>query len=401
MRGGLKIKMSKILLICHDIPSISVGATIPIYHMIKNLSREYNITLISFNSGKYTINDLECHLKNYNLINIPEYKTFKDQFIYTFKNMLVFDNLKTRSFLNYYYHKKMNKTIKDTLEKDDYDIIITDMPMAFYVRNTSKPKIVYAFDAVGDYNYQMAKKAGNIASKMYWYLNYLKIHNYEICYNKFDECIVVNAKDQKLLKKFIKTPVSVVANGVDTDYFKNKNNRRVKQLVFVGDMSTPPNNDAVKYFIDEIYPLVLDEVNIPFKIIGRNPSEYIKGLDNDPNITVTGAVDDIRSYLNPGSIFITPMISGTGIKNKILEAMSMSLSVVSTRTGISGINAVNGHDFLLADTPEEFKDAITRLIYDDNLNRRIAENARVYVKNNYSWINTSNKIIHLIEKNIK
>ncbi len=395
------IKMTHILLISHDIPSMSVGATIPIYHMIKNLSEQYDITLVCFNSKKYDIKPLEKHLSNVILLDNPVYDSFKDQFTYTFKNMLSYDNLKMRSFFNYYYHPKMSETIKDTLENYEYDIIITDMPMAFYVKNIKKPKIVYAFDAVGDYNHHMAKKATSIQGKLYWYLNYMKIHQYEKCYNKFDECIVVNNKDKKLLEHFIKTPISVVANGVDIEYFKNKNNRRIRQLIFVGDMSTPPNNDAVRYFVDEIYPLILREVNIPFKIIGRNPTDYIKSLDSDPNITVTGSVDDIRKHLNPGSIFITPMISGTGIKNKILEAMSMNLTVISTKIGISGINAKNNHDFILADNPTEFKDAILQVYKDDKLNRKIAENARVFVKNNYSWQNASNKITHLIEKAIK
>ena len=87
--------------------------------------------------------------------------------------------------------------IKNNIEGSD--IIITDMPMAFYVKNTEKPKIVYAFDAVSDYNHKMYEKSESVISKTYWYLNYLKIHNYEKVYNQFDNCIVVNKKDKKYL----------------------------------------------------------------------------------------------------------------------------------------------------------------------------------------------------------
>lgn len=389
--------MTKILLICHDIPSMSVGATLPFYHMIRNLSTRYILDLICFDSKEHSIKFLEKHLNKYTLLDLPVNTTFTSQLKHTLKNMLSMDNIKTRSFFNYYYTPLMNSTIKDTVANNDYDLIITDMPMAFYTKNIKIPKIAYAFDAVGDYNHQMYKKAKGL-SKIYWYLNYLKIHNYEKIYNKFDACIVVNRKDKNLLEKFIKTPIFVVPNGVDVEYFKLKSHKYQKQLVFLGDMSTPPNNDAVHYFMDEIYPQIEDQID--FKIIGRKPSEYIKTLKSNPHLTVTGAVDDIRDYLNPGNIFISPMVSGTGIKNKILEAMSMKLAVISTSKGISGINAKDGRDFLCANTPDDFKRAILNLINDDALSCKIAENGRVYVKNNYSWNITTDKLVRIIQKTI-
>ena len=387
----------KILLICHEIPSMSVGATLPFYHMIRNISKMYDMHLVCFNSGKYQVDPLKEHLEGYDMIDIVEYETFMDQFKYTLSNMLSFNNLKKRSFFNYYYNKQMAKTIDGFIDENDFDMIITDMPMAFYVKNTKIPKIIYAFDAVGEYNHEMYKKADTLTSKLYWYLNYLKIHNYEKAYNKFNCCIVVNEKDKINLQKHIKTPIEVVANGVDVNFFKQKTSKKTRKLVFTGDMSTPPNNDAIRYFMDEIYPLIQKEVTVPLEIVGRNPTDYIKSLTSD-NVNVTGSVSDVRDYLTPGSVFITPMVSGTGIKNKILEAMSMNLSCICTKTAISGIRAVDGHDYLLADSPEEFKDAVIRLLSDDNLNHNIAENARVFVKNNYSWNIATNKLVNIIEK---
>ncbi|WP_455645981.1 glycosyltransferase family 4 protein [Methanosphaera sp.] len=391
----------KILLICHDIPSMTVGATLPIYHLIKNLGKNYSIDLISFNSEKYDINELKPFLNKYDNIKIPTYHSIKDQLIYTTKNMLTLDNIHKRSFLNYYYHENMSKLIEKSVLDEKYDIIITDMPMAFYAKNIHIPKIVYAFDAVSDYNYKMYTKAESILSKVYWYMNYLKIHRYEKTYDNFDSCIVVNKKDKQLLEKYIKTNIEVIPNGVDTSFFKNDNEESSEKIVFLGDMSTPPNNDAVKYFINEIYPLICKEVNIPFYIVGRNPSEYIKQLDNHENIIVTGSVKDVRVYLTPGTIFITPMISGTGIKNKILEAMSMNLPVVSTSIGISGINSRNYEEFILADDNISFKNAIIELHENKKLKNKISSNARLFVKDNYSWQKSMKKLENIIERLIK
>lgn len=387
--------MQKILLICHDIPSMTVGATLPIYHLIKNLGKQYDIHLISFDSGKYSLNNIINYLNKWDTLSIPEYLSIKDQLKYTTKNMLSLTNLHVHSFLNYYYRDDMYKLIKSSLDKENFDIVITDMPMAFYVKNSALPHIVYAFDAVSNYNYNMYQKAAGITSKIYWYLNYLKIHNYEKIYNKFDACIVVNNKDKLLLEEDIHTPIHVIPNGVDTSFFKNENEVQNPKLVFLGDMNTPPNNDAVKYFVDNIYPLILKEKEINFYIVGRNPSEYIQSLNQRKNIIVTGSVEDVRKYLEPGTIFITPMISGTGIKNKILEAMSMSLPVVSTSIGISGIDATDEKEFMLADNITDYKNIIIKLINDKKLRENIGLNARIFVENNYSW-ETSMKELDII-----
>ncbi len=387
--------MSRILLICHDIPSKTVGATIPIYHLIKELGGKHEITLVSFDSGKYPVEELRDYLKEYQSMKIPEYLDIKDQLKYTVKNMMSIDNLSTRSFLNYYYHENMSKLINKKA-CEDIDVVITDMPMAFYAKKIRCPKIVYAFDAVSDYNHNMYKKSKSFASRIYWYLNYLKIHNYEKVYNSFDCCILVNEKDRKILENDIHIPLEVIPNGVDTFYFRNSSPEGEVRLVFLGDMSTPPNNDAVKYFVENIYPEVLKEQSVKFYVVGRNPSAYIITLKDDSNIIVTGSVDDVRKYLTKGSIFVTPMISGTGIKNKILEAMSMELPVISTSCGISGINGENRVHFLLADTPDEFKDNILKLIHDEKLREKIGSEARIFVENNYSWKTSMTKLDDII-----
>lgn len=392
--------MSKILLICHDIPSKTVGATLPIYHFIKELGTKHEITLLSFDSDKYPLDELHDYLTEYVNIKIPEYLDIKNQLIYTLKNMATFDNLSTRSFLNYYYSKDMSKLITEKA-REDFDLVISDMPMAFYAKNLKLPKIVYAFDAVSNYNYNMYKKSESVTSGVYWYMNYLKIHRYERVYNHFDCCILVNEKDKKILEKDIHIPMEVIANGVDTKYFTNSATESEVKLVFLGDMSTPPNNDAVKYFVDEIYPEVLREESIKFYIVGRNPSDYINGLKENPDIVVTGSVVDVRKYLAKGSIFITPMISGTGIKNKILEAMSMELPVVSTSIGISGIDSTDQVHYLRADTPGEFKNNIVKLINDKQLRKKIGLDARLFVEKNYSWKTSMTRFDEIINGLIK
>ena len=390
--------MKNILIITHDIPSNSVGATIPFYHMINNIKEDYNLTLVSFTTQKYTKPDITTYS-----INIHEYKTLQKQLTYTLKNMISFNNLKTRSLLNYYYKPEMDRLIQETIKKENIELIITDLPMAIYTKNNKLPKIVYAFDAVSAYNKDMSQKAETFSGKIYWYLQYKKMQRYEKIYNNYDVCLVVNKRDKKLLEKHIKnTPIKVVPNGVDTTYFTpKKDNIKSKKLVFLGDMKTPPNIDAINYFCKEIYPLILEKQSIELFIVGRNPTDEILKLNDNKYITVTNEVADVRDYLDKNTIFIAPMISGIGIKNKILEAMAMQLPVITTLNGVNGIDAINNKHLVIASNTKEFVDYIILLYQDPKLCDVIGSNARLFVEKYYSWSNVSEiikKQIDLISK---
>ncbi|MDO5851626.1 MAG: glycosyltransferase [Methanobacteriaceae archaeon] len=390
--------MKNILIITHDIPSNSVGATIPFYHMINNIKEDYNLTLVSFTTQKYTKLDITTYS-----INIPEYKTLQKQLTYTLKNMISFNNLKTRSLLNYYYKPEMDRLIQETIKKENIELIITDLPMAIYTKNNKLPKIVYAFDAVSTYNKDMSQKAETFSGKIYWYLQYKKMQRYEKIYNNYDVCLVVNKRDKKLLEKHIKnTPIKVVPNGVDTTYFTpKKDNIKSKKLVFLGDMKTPPNIDAINYFCKEIYPLILEKQSIELFIVGRNPTDEILKLNDNKYITVTNEVADVRDFLDKNTIFIAPMISGIGIKNKILEAMAMQLPVITTLNGVNGIDAINNKHLVIASNSKEFADYIILLYQDLKLCDIIGSNARLFVEKYYSWSNVSEiikKQIDLISK---
>ena len=375
--------MKNILIVTHDIPSNSVGATIPFYHMINSLKDDYNLVLVSFSSGKYVLSDVTMYT-----IDIPEYKSLFKQLLFTLKNMFAFDNFKTRSFFNYYYQSCMSKLICDVIDKENIDLIISDLPMAFYTRNIDIPKIVYAFDAVSAYDKEMFLKEESLFGKFYWFMQYQKMLRYEKLYNCYDVCFVVNNRDKRLLEDHVNdTSILVVANGVDTNYFTSQVGGGSKKLVFLGDMGTPPNVDAILYFYNEIYPLILKKELIELVVVGRNPVDAVRRLGNCEYITVTGEVDDVRKYLCKDSIFIAPMISGIGIKNKILEAMAMELPVITTSKGVNGIDAVSGEHLFIVDDCEDFAECIISLYSDSVLCDTVGLNARLFVEELYSWFN--------------
>lgn len=397
--------MKNILVLSHDLPSPDSANTLPVYHLIKNLSTDYNIKLVSllWKSGKPVQQDIEKFCSIEELFPIPEYNNKKKQLTYTIKKMFNLTNLgsKNPSFLNYYYHPTMQQKVERLLSQKKFDIIIADYQMAHYVQNEYIPKMVYALDAVSGYSYEMYKKA-SIKDKFFWLFQYYKQRHYERgVFKHFDVCIVVNEKDKQLLKEILPhTNIEVVPNGVDIEYFHPHDvEEDYPTVTFVGDMSTPPNVDAVNYFYTEIYPLIKKEIpSIKFYIVGRNPVPEVRKLSRDPSVEVTGGVEDVRPYTTKSSLIVVPMVSGTGIKNKILEAMAMAKAVVTTSMGASGIEVDDGENIIIADDPKDFAQKIIELINNNDLREEIGKNARELTEKRYSWENTTDLLNKIIQE---
>src|SRR5208282_624807 len=139
--------------------------------------------------------------------------------------------------------------------------------------------------------------------------------------------------------------VRVIANGVDVEYFHPSGLPRMPhEIVFSGNMSFPPNIAACLWFADHVFPRICRALPAAhWTIVGSQPHACIQHLASRPGISVTGWVPDIRPYLEQASVYVSPLVSGGGIKNKILEAWAMQKAVVSTPLGCAGIEAHDGN----------------------------------------------------------
>lgn len=210
---------------------------------------------------------------------------------------------------------------------------------------------------------------------------------------RFCRCLTVSETDKKNLAELSGdgTNIEVVPNGVDTEYFSSQypilNTQYEDALVFTGSMDWLPNNDAVIYFCQEILPLVwAKDKTIKFYVVGRTPSDELLRLSGqDTRIVVTGAVSDVRQYIARTKVFVAPLRIGGGTRLKILEAMSMGKTVVSTTVGAEGINYTKGKDIVIKDSPEEFAKALLNLLEDTSMRDSLGRAGRDLVCNNYDW----------------
>jgi sugar transferase (PEP-CTERM/EpsH1 system associated) len=210
---------------------------------------------------------------------------------------------------------------------------------------------------------------------------------------QFDRVLVTSQVDQQALLSLgsVDSPspnISVLPNGVDLAYFTPDSSvaRQDATLVVSGKMSYHANVTMVLVLVNEILPLVWErKPEVKLWVVGKDPSNQIKNLAQDPAITVTGTVDDIRSYLRSATIAVAPIQYGAGIQNKVLEAMACGAPVISTSQAISALQAQPGQDLLVADEPIEFAETILALLDDRERQRKIGAAGRRYVEQHHNW----------------
>jgi glycosyltransferase involved in cell wall biosynthesis len=220
----------------------------------------------------------------------------------------------------------------------------------------------------------------------------------------FEEYWIISEEDKVQLEAgshFEK--LHIVRNGVDTDYFNRKqrttDNGQRNSIIFVGYMGVE-SSDAIFYFYNQILPLIKKEIpDFKWYIIGADPPDRVKSLANDKNIIVTGYVEDLRDWYEKASVAIAPMRFVAGMQNKILEAMSMSLPVVTTPYGNEGINGQNGEEIFVEDEPDHFARRIVQILRDNNLRKEMGNKGRRFVEEKYSW-NVVMDRVEEIEKQI-
>ena len=200
--------------------------------------------------------------------------------------------------------------------------------------------------------------------------------------NRVLACSAIDAERLQALAPAAR--VTVVPNGVDLVRFRPGADPAGDNhtLVFVGQMSWFPNRDGIEHFLAAVWPRIRQRHSARLRIIGRDGDTV---LPPAPGVERTGFVADLRPLVEAAGVYIVPLRAGSGTRLKLLEAMAMGKAIVSTRIGAEGLALVDGRHALLADTPEAFADAVSRLLDDRALRRRLGLAARQLADQRYGW----------------
>jgi glycosyltransferase involved in cell wall biosynthesis len=366
----------------------------------------HDVTLVSFTSGRSRAEDVK-HLKSVCSIENPiriQWNSRKKLLLKAVKNSILNlpKNLRHGLYVNeldYYYDYRMDQTIKEALKKNNFELIFSTRQMANYAVDVDVPKIVQPFDAMWEWHRQVFANARGVKRIAYW-IRYALNRSYEKrIYAKFDRCLVVTQQDKELLESLNpRIRCMVIPIGVDVDYFSPIDiDEEPSCLTLLARLQYPVAITNVVYFYNEIFPLIRREnPDVKLYLVGRDPGKEIIDLSLDPSVSVTGYVKDVRPYLAKSTVFVSPEILGTGMKNKILEAMSMGKAVVTTTLGAQGITIRNREHLVIADTPEEFAKETASLLTDQLKRAALGTSARKLVEQQYSWQTVTQMLSELL-----
>jgi glycosyltransferase involved in cell wall biosynthesis len=178
----------------------------------------------------------------------------------------------------------------------------------------------------------------------------------------------------------------VVPNGVDLDYYCYRPRPKPGRVIFTGNLSWLPNEDAATFFASEVFPRVQRGfADAEFRIAGAQPSQKVMKLAGIPGVGVTATPPDLRGMIRGASVYVSPLRFGMGVKNKILEAMALGPAIVATPESLCGTPMENGRHLLIAQNAEEIAQAVLRILNDPALGQSLSRQARREVERRYSW----------------
>ncbi|PCJ85488.1 MAG: glycosyltransferase, partial [Flavobacteriales bacterium] len=313
----------RILVLLSRVPyPLEKGDKLRAFHQIKRLSEKHEIILCCLNDKKLhpdAISQLKPFCKHLEIIQLNKFSIFLNLLLGLFR---------LRPLQVSYFHHKMAQKKFDRL----IEIHLPKRIFCQLIRTTEYAKKYTFIIKTLDYMDALSKGAERRIENASFYMKPLlkveakRLAKYESeIFNHFEQKTIISAQDKKFIQHPNKEEITVIPNGVDTAFFRPMECEKKYNLVFTGNMSYPPNVESAIYIAKKIIPIIIKKFpEIKLLISGANPAMVIKMLQSK-NITVSGWVDDIRQSYAAAKIFIAPMRTGTGLQNKLLEAMAMKI----------------------------------------------------------------------------
>jgi sugar transferase (PEP-CTERM/EpsH1 system associated) len=381
------------------------GGRIRSLHILKELARRHSVTVFTYYAEHF--NDQHRHrggesgeLRSFaDVVAIPialqPERTFRDHL--QFGRMLFSSDPcsmqviggESGGRLRYFDGADIRRRLDALIAGGNFDILVCDFiyPAGLIDWTLSCPKILFTHNVEAQLWKQQFEAARHPLKKLLYWKEWRALRAAEIRYaRQADYVIAVSEQNRAFFSRYVSPArVSTIATGVDIDFFRPAAAEASPSMVFTGSMDWMPNQQGVLFFTAEILPHIHAEVpNADLWIVGRYPSSEIQRLSS-AQIHVTGRVDDIRPYLEKAPVYIVPLLSGSGTRIKIFEAMAMGKAVVSTSLGAEGLPVTHGQNILIADHPREFAGAVVRVLRDPELAARLGRAARALVEKQCTW----------------
>jgi glycosyltransferase involved in cell wall biosynthesis len=359
------------------------GARLRIFHLLKALSIEHEVSLVSFTSQPVAETQAQAMRAWCARVQTALYKPFQP---HSLKSRLGVLAWQPRSVVST-DSAEMHALVRAEAGRLKPDLVIaSQVDMIPYARNLAARRMIEELE-VGIIHQGVESSQG--ARKMRAWMTWLKLKAYlRSVAQDFQGCTIVSENERQLVWQITDTmPLAVVPNGVDVE---GSNQVRATPapdtLIYNGSLTYGPNLDAVQFFVREIFPLVLRERPAArLFVTGATEGVPAEQLPRHDNLVLTGYVDDIKSCVAGSWLAIAPIRRGGGTRLKVLEAMALRTPVVSTSKGAEGLGLVDGRDALIADAPEPFARHVVKVLTSADARYALADAGARTVAERFDW----------------
>ena len=379
-----KSEVMKIFVLLPRIPyPLEKGDKLRAFNQIKQLAKHNEIVLCALNddpkvSEQDAFHALQPYCQSINFIRITKPQILLGLVRAFFKGLPM--------QCGYFYNRKAVKRIDALIAKHKPDMLLGQLlRVAEYIRHKNLPK---AIDYQDIFSYGMKRRAdiASFVTRPIYNMEYRRLCRYEAAvFEDFDVRTIISEPDRALFPHERRDEILVIPNGVDHEKYHPMDCEKRYDLVFTGNMSYPPNVNAVDYLANEIMPIVwktLPEVKL--YIAGATPDPKVKKVASE-RIIVSGWLDDIRTAYAQSRVFIAPMRIGTGLQNKLLEAMSMRLPAITSPLANASLGAKPDEEILVGSNAKELAQHIITLLTDKEKAEHLALAGYNFTNRVYDW----------------
>jgi sugar transferase (PEP-CTERM/EpsH1 system associated) len=376
----------RIFFVCQRVPfPPDRGDKITTFHEIKHLSREHEVHVFCPGDGPE------------DLVNIPGLKAYAKSVsagpvtawgarLRALKALVSGSSLSVAA----YSVEKLHTAIKEKYRQLKPDLLIVySCNVAQYADHFPATPRIMQFAELDSGKWGQYADRSPIPLKWIYRTEQRRFLEYERHIGRaFSHSLVcTNAERDDFERQIPNVSVSVVANGVDLEFFRPGGAvKKPGAIAFTGVMDYLPNVDAVTWFVQDMLPLIQAEIpEAHFVICGSRPIPAVQNLAQRKGVTVTGRVPDTRPYLDSAEVFVAPLRLARGIQNKVLEALAMGLPCVSSLAAFRGTVLSQGEGIVATDDVREFADHVIRLLKDPSYRMDMAKKARAAAERHYSW----------------
>jgi glycosyltransferase involved in cell wall biosynthesis len=384
----------QILSVCNKPPFPSIdGGTLAMASMIKSMLKTgAQVTCVFFTTHKhpYIEKDVEEEIRN-RVKLIPIQLNTKISISGAIKNLLSGESY----HLSRFNHRSVHELLSDLLLQNQFNLIqlesLFTLPYLETIRQYSKAPVIYrAHNIETEIWEKLACEISNPFKKIYLHIQINRLRKFEnSIIQKVDGILAISNQDEKALRDKLKTdiPVNTISFGLDDKYFQKENEKPSKGIpgfFYIGAMDWMPNIESVQWLLGKVWPEVMKKNHeVKLKIAGKQMPEDMRKYENK-QVEISGQVADAIVFMRENDIMLAPLFSGSGIRIKILEAMALGKTVITTSTGAMGIEGKHRENILIADDREAFIREIAYCIENRKAAAEIGMNAREFILKNYS-----------------